>query len=100
MRGDIVFEVDDRNGKKIRLTKKQWRHITKYHRYMANYLEEIKETLIDPIRITDSLYDEKVRYHFTYLKHISHSKKYLLVAVRYLNGEGFVVTAYLEKNIK
>ena len=44
--------------------------------------------------------DENVSYYFKYLKHAAYSKKYLLVAVRYLNGKGFIITAYLETNIK
>ena len=46
-----IFEVVDKTGRKIRLTKKQWSHITKGHKYMVNYLEDIEKALIRPIRI-------------------------------------------------
>ena len=97
---DYVFEIIDKTGRKIRLTKKQWKHITKAHKYMSNYLEEIKETLEHPLKTTESIDDEDVRYYFKYLKHLQSSKKYIMVAVKYLNGEGFVITTYLEKNIR
>jgi hypothetical protein len=67
---------------------------------MVNYLDKIKETLINPLAITDNLYDEKVRYYYSYLKHIPQTEKYLFIAVRYLNGDGFIITTYLRKNIK
>ncbi len=95
-----VFEIIDKTGRKIRLTNKQWKHITKSHRYMANYLEKIKETLIKPLKITESPYDKEVRYYYNYLKYLLYQEKYLLVIVRYLNGDGYVITSYLIKNIK
>ena len=47
----IVFEVIDKSGRKIRLTKTQWIHITTIHAEMTNYLEEIKRNLENPIKI-------------------------------------------------
>ena len=47
------------------------------HAYMTNYLEEIKETLIKPDKITNSIYDDfkvnyyKERKHFFKVKGIS-----------------------------
>ena len=67
---------------------------------MANYLEEIKETLTYPDKVTDSLDDEMVRYYYKHYKHLSSRKKYLLIVVKYLNGGGFVITAYLKKDIR
>ena len=97
---DYIFEIIDKSERKIRLTKKQWRHITKSHKYMANYLEKIKETLIKPQKITISPYDKEVRYYYQYLKDLPDKNKYLLIAVRYLNEGGFVITSYLVRNIK
>lgn len=97
---ETVFEITDKTGRKIRLTKKQWKHITKAHMYMTNYLEKIKETLEYPIKITNSLDDEEVRYYYKYTKYLKSSARYLMVAVKYLNGEGYVITAYIEKKIK
>ena len=67
---------------------------------MANYREEIKETLIEPDSITDYSLDESVRYYYKYFKHINSRNKYLLVIVKYLNGDGFVVKSYFERRIK
>jgi len=97
---DYIFEVTDKRGKKIRLTKKQHFHINKKHPSVANYIEEIKETLQKPDAITESEIDENVRFYYKYYKHLISPHKYILVVVKYLNGEGFVITALFEKNIK
>ena len=69
---DHIFEITDKTGRKIRLTKKQWTHITSPtspHAYMTNYLEEIKETLINPDKMVNSLSDDqKVNYYKYYKK--------------------------------
>jgi hypothetical protein len=96
----VIFEVTDKTGRKIRLTKKQWGETTIKHPSMTVYLEEIKETLIRPEAITDYSPDEQVRYYYKYLKHIRSRNKYLLVIVKYLNGDGFVIKSYFESRIK
>ena len=65
---------------------------------MNNYLEEIKETLKNPIKIIDYSINEDIRYYYSYYK--NKKAPYLLVIVKYLNGEGFVVTSYFMNKIK
>lgn len=92
-----LFEVVDKTKRKIRLTKEQWTHIVQEHPTINN-VEEIKLTLTEPIKIKPSKYDpEKVRWYYRFNKE---KKRYMLVAVRYLNGEGFVITTYYLRNIK
>jgi len=46
----MIFEIIDKTGRKVRLTKERWKHITfptSPHSYMTNYLGEIKQTLIN-----------------------------------------------------
>jgi len=97
---DYVFEAIDKNGKKIRLPRKQWTHITVKHPYMTSYLDDIKETITNPDKISDYSFDEDVKYYYRYLKHKESPNKYLLVAVKYLNGGSFVITAYFVNRIK
>ena len=95
-----IFEIIDKTGRKIKLTKERWKHITSPvspHAYMTNYLEEIKQTLLEPNKITNSANsDTKVNYY----KYYKIRKKYLRVIVNYLNGEGFIITSYFVGNIK
>lgn len=55
---EFVFEIVDKTGRKIRLTKRQWSHITSPespHAYMTNYVEEIKETLVKPDKVIPTI---------------------------------------------
>jgi len=97
---NYIFEIIDKTGRKIHLSKKQWEHITKRHPDMANYLEEIKEALENPLKITDYIFDKDVKYYYKYFKHKKDSLKYLMIVVKYLNGGGFMITSYFEKRIR
>lgn len=92
-----VFEVTDKTGRRIRLTRERWTHITdprSQHPYMANSLEEMKKTLVDPALIVKQKFDDARRNYYFYLKE---KKRYLLVAANYLNGEGEVNSVYDEE---
>lgn len=92
-----IFEITDKTNRKIHLSGERWAHILRYHPYLANSLEEIKETLTKPLIIVPSLDDENKCHYYKPLK----SKKgYLLVSVKYLNGEGFIPTAFWTSKIK
>ena len=95
-----VFEITDKTKRKIRLTKERWKHITSpssLHPYMTNYLEEVKQTLLNPDIIVLNKFDEK---KMNYYKYIRERSEYLLVGVKYLNGEGFVTTAFMTRKVK
>mgnify|MGYP001582111572 CR=1 FL=1 len=86
-----IFEIKDKSGRKIHLSNERWKHIVTEHSKLANKIENIKDTISSPLIIGKSKYDENVRYYQKYYKKLS---KYLLVSVKYLNGEGFVITAF------
>jgi hypothetical protein len=89
-----------RQNRKIRLTKERWAHITSSsspHAYMTNYLDGVKQTLVNPDKNIVSVYDNR---KINYYKYYKENKKYLRVVVKYLNGEGFVITAYFVSNIE
>lgn len=96
---DYVFEIIDKTGRKIHLTKERWTHITSpisQHSYMTNYLEKIKLALLYPDFIAIHSLDETKTDYYTYIKE---EKAYLLVGVKYLNGEGFVITSFLTRKL-
>ena len=95
-----IFQTTEKSGRKIHLSKERWTHINQEHPEVSNYLEEINETLKSPTKIKTYEYDEAVRYYYRYYKSIKSPAKYLLVIVKYLNGEGFIITAYLVRGIK
>ena len=93
---NYVFEVKDKTGRKIRLTKKIWSKIRKKH-YEIEDEELIIETLNKPNKIKD--YDENIVYYYKYYKNRHLPKRFLLVIVKYLNGKGIVVTSYFVDKI-
>jgi len=94
-----VFEITDKTGRIIRLTKEQWSHIRKKHPEVESY-ELIEETTIKPDKITDYDLDNSVKYYYKYYKHRHSNEKYLQVIVKYLNGDGFILTAQFKPYIK
>lgn len=91
-----IFTIKDRANRIIRLNKKEWRHIVREHPFIT--IEEIKETLLLPLIIKDSFYDQEgVKWYYRFNKVI---KRYTFVSVKYLNGDGFVITAFRTRKIK
>ncbi len=97
---EIILEVTDKTGRKIHLSKERWRHITTTHPEMVNYLDEIKETIEKPLKITPHTVKEGLRFYYTYQKHRKHPEKYLRLIIKYLNGDGFIITAQFVRHIK
>lgn len=91
----MLFEVIDKKGKNIRLTKSGLNHIKRDHPDVN--IEEIKLTLEMPTKITTSVYDNNVKWYYRFNKVLN---EYLLVAVKYLNGDAFIITAYYTRKIK
>ena len=91
-----IFDIKDKTNRVIFLSKERWSHIisqTSPHAYMSSYLEEIKETLINPDKMFR--YSNKANYY----KFIKIKNSFLKLIVRYLNGNGFIITSYLVKKI-
>lgn len=95
---DIIFEVIDKNQRNIRLTKRQWGHIIQHHAEVEHQ-EEIKETLQKPDSI---ILDERedVEYFYKFFKHKKQKSKFLKVVVRFLNKDGFILSAHFTRTIK
>jgi hypothetical protein len=94
---NVIFLVLDKTGRNIRLTKERWNHIKQEHPDIQNNTD-IKDVLLTPLKITPSKYNpNKVAYYYSYKKKL---RKYLFVSVKYLNGDGFVITSYYMKKIQ
>lgn len=90
-----VFVEKDKTGRRIHLSSERWNHIQKHPR-MSGQIEKIKETLKSPLIIQEFEYDKDVRFYFRYYKE---KREYLFVSVKYLNGEGFVITSFFTDKI-
>lgn len=91
-----IFEVKDKSGRVIYLSDERWKHIQERHSDVKS-IEDIKETVAKPFLTKQDKIDEDLQYSYRYYKE---KKRYLMVAVKYLNGAGFVLTSFYTKRIR
>ena len=89
------IEVRSHLSKRIRISKRYWETIVKKHESVAGMEESVKETLQHPTYIRISKENDEV-----FLYYAPHGKYFLCVVCRHLNGDGFIITAYLTDRIK
>ena len=65
---------------------------------MEKYIEEIKDTIKNPDKIIEPLYNK--RYYYKNYKYLKKPNQFILVIVKYLNDDGFIITSYLEEKIR
>lgn len=93
---EIYFEVVSKLNKKIRITKPYWNLIiTMKHPPMKGKEEQIKDALIDPDEIRQSVKDPAVHLYYK-----AHGKYFAAVVCKHLNDEGHIITAYITDRIK
>ena len=66
---------------------------------MQDNLQNIKSTILNAAAIRYNEEDEKVIYFYKEFKERESYERYLLVSVKYLNGEGFVITSFYTNKI-
>lgn len=96
----VIFEIIDKSGRKLRMTGWNWEHIVRRHPEISAEKERMIETLKNPDKITNSLKDEKARFYYKYYKHRKSVNKFLMILVKYLNGEGFIISAHFVRTVK
>lgn len=94
---DTLIEFLDQNGKRIRLTKDRWKHIAQEHPDIGS-AEEIRETVQQPTAVRPS--DRDPNHVKWFYRRLKKQKLYMLVSVKYLNGDGFVITAHFVREPK
>jgi len=93
---DIYFEVRTVSGIMIRTTKSHWELIAKIkHPEIEGKEEDVRMCLSQPVEIRRSSEDADV-----YLYYLPYKKYHICVVVRHLNGDGFIITAYITDKIK
>ena len=86
---DYIFEIIDKNKRRIYLTKERLKHIQK-HPHMNDPIENIKDLLKNPLTVNCND-DKGVLYFYNEFKHMPSSERYLMASVKYLNGNGFII---------
>lgn len=91
----VYIEVLSKLEKQIRVTKRHWDYIVGKHESVTGLEGQVKETLRNPVYIRLSKEDKAV-----YLYYAPYGGYFLCVVCRHLNGDGFIITAYLTDKIK
>ncbi|MBI4145867.1 hypothetical protein HY489_00860 [Candidatus Woesearchaeota archaeon] len=95
-----VLECIDKTKRRIYLTSERWSHLSGEHPEVVPYLNQFEEVLKQPLQITSFTGDTTVAYYYKHAKDRPCASKHLLLVVKYLNGEGFIITGYFVKKLK
>jgi len=68
MNMEYIFEIIDKTGRAIHLSKERWSHIRKKHPEIENH-EELEIAIKNPDKITHYSSDDSVGFYYKYLKH-------------------------------
>jgi hypothetical protein len=82
-------------GKRIRCAARHWQSIVRKHDALTGLADAVADTLQHPRYIRLSKEDDRV-----FLYYARRGKYVLCVVCRHLNGDGFIITAYLTDRIK
>ncbi len=85
--------LKDLEGQEIRLTDERLNHILE-HPEMQGQESRISETLLAPHSIITSHHDETVDLYHKLYDETPVTRKYLVVVVKYLDRDAFIVTAF------
>jgi hypothetical protein len=95
----VLPKVICKIGKVVSLSSDRWKHVLS-HPEMKNQRIRVKETLLDPDEIRQSIQsNDTLLFYKLYLK-TPVTTKYMLVVVKVSNEEGFIVTAFYTDKIK
>ena len=86
-------------GRSVRLTQEREAHIFE-HPEMANQMHRVQETLQKPELVVATLADETVQVYHRYYTQTPVTSKHLLVAVKQVKNDAFVLTAFFSNRRK
>jgi len=89
----------DYRGSRVRLTDERLAHILE-HPEMRGMEAKIGETLAAPQRVLESLSDPRARLYYRFYVGTRVGNKFVCVVVKVLDGDAFIVTAYLAEKVK
>ncbi len=89
----MTVEVVSKNGVSIRLPDERWDHIIDEHGELADLRQQVLDTLSEPERILRGAMGELLA-----VKEIE-TGKWLIVIYRETDAVGFVITAFLTRQI-
>ena len=95
----IIFKVTAYDGRTIRLSEAQWRHILFFHPEVKDGQKKITEVIQNPeVALEGATKDTRVFYRFYSSTPVT--SKYLAVVIKLLNREGFIITSYFTQRMR
>ncbi|MDO8428674.1 MAG: hypothetical protein Q7S92_05675 [Candidatus Diapherotrites archaeon] len=91
--------LKDRFGKLFRLTSERKLHILKKPE-LKNQFNKIRQVLFDPEEIRESSYDPTIHLLYRLYPKTPVGEKYLVVVVKVLSKDPFIVTAFFTDRLK
>ncbi len=91
--------LKDFRGKEVRLTDERLSHILR-HSEMIGQEKLIAETLLMPDSVILSHYDSKVHLYHKLFDKTPVTRKYLIVAVKYIEHDAFIITSFFTSKEK
>jgi len=89
----VFFKVHSKLGKRIRVSRAYWNHIISIkHRTIRGLEDGVKGALTNPVEVRKSPRNSSV-----YLYYGLYRDRFICVVAKHLNGEGYIVTAYVTK---
>ncbi|MBM3934384.1 MAG: hypothetical protein FJ319_08805 [SAR202 cluster bacterium] len=89
----------DEAGRIVTFTDAAAAEIPKKHREMTGLLDQIPVVLASPDARRPSRWDPRSRLFYRFYPNVWEGDKYICVAVKYLPGEAYVVTAYVVNEV-
>ena len=89
----------DYQGRTVRFTKERQEHVLE-HREMVGQFERIRETVKSPELVVATRLDESVHVYHRFYDTTPVTSKYLQVAVKLLEEDAFILTAFYSSRQK
>jgi hypothetical protein len=89
---EIVFS---KNNVPIRLNDERWQHIIMGHPEMSIYYDAILNTIAEP----EIIYEGSRGDLIAVSRQVEGTNKHIVVAYKELEGDGFVITAYISNKL-
>lgn len=99
MSNDDTTILTDHEGREIRLTAERQAHILE-HPEMADQFERIAETVNHPETVIATNADQTVHVYHRYYETTPVTSKFLQVAVKLLEDDAFILTAFFSRREK
>ena len=90
----MPLTATSKNGIAIRLTEERWRHIVEEHAEVAPFKSEVMKAVAEPLRVFAGAVGELLGVRELELG------KFIVVVYRELEGDGFVITAFLTHRMR